>query len=67
MTGTEFEEKIERSGFSRRLLAQRWGVSHTTVNEETRKEEVRGLYRDAILRVLDEIGEADIHKTNPKP
>jgi hypothetical protein len=42
-------------------------VSHTTVNEETRKEEVRGLYRDAILRVLDEIGEADIHKTNPKP
>ena len=57
MTGTEFRDAIERTGLSRRQLAERWGVSHTTVNDETRKDEVRGLYRDAILRVLDEIEE----------
>jgi len=57
MTGTEFQDCIERTGFSRRQLAERWGVSHTTVNDETRKDEVRGLYRDAIMRVLDELEE----------
>ena len=57
MTGTEFRDAIERTGLSRRQLAERWGVSHTTVNDETRKDEVRGLYRDAILRVLDEVEE----------
>jgi len=57
MTGTEFQDCIERTGLSRRRLAERWGVSHTTVNDETRKDEVRGLYRDAILRVLNEVKE----------
>jgi transposase len=57
MTGTEFRDAIERTGLSRRQMAERWGVSHTTVNDETRKDEVRGLYRDAILRVLDEVEE----------
>jgi len=56
MTGAEFQNTIERTGLSRRQLAERWGVAHTTVNDECKKDEVRGLYRDAILRVLDEVG-----------
>jgi len=54
MTGTEFRDAIERTGLSRRQLAKRWGVSHTTVNDECQKDDVRGLYRDAILQVLQE-------------
>jgi len=57
MTGTEFQSIIERIGLSRRQLAKRWGVAHTTVNDECKKSEVRGLYRDAILRVLAEVEE----------
>jgi len=57
MTGTEFQSIIERTSLSRRQLAKRWGVAHTTVNDECKKDEVRGLYRDAILRVLDEVKE----------
>lgn len=57
MTGTEFRKRIKRTGLSRRQLAKRWGVAHTTVNDECKKDEVRGLYRDAILRVLNEVEE----------
>jgi len=57
MTGDQFRNHIERTGLSRRQLAKRWGVAHTTVNDECKKDEVRGLYRDAILRVLDEVEE----------
>ena len=54
MSGDQFRDAIERAGLSRRQLAERWGVSHTTVNDECQKREVRGLYRDAILQVLQE-------------
>jgi len=57
MTGDQFREHLERTGLSRRQLAKRWGVAHTTVNDECKKDDVRGLYRDAILRVLEEVKE----------
>lgn len=57
MTSDQFRNHIERTGLSRRQLAKRWGVAHTTVNDECKKDEVRGLYRDAILRVLNEVEE----------
>jgi IS30 family transposase len=54
MTGDEFRKQIEDAGVSRRQLAKRWGVAHTTVNDECKKDEVRGLYRDAIRQVRRE-------------
>jgi len=59
MTGNQFRDHIERTGLSRRQLAKRWGVAHTTVNDECQKDEVRGLYRDAIRQVRrEEVQEA---------
>jgi len=55
MTGTEFQSIIERTGHSVRSLADRWGVGRSTISRECQRDEVRGLYRDAILRVLDEV------------
>jgi IS30 family transposase len=54
MTGDEFQQKVEDSGYSQRQLAERWGVSHTTIQRECRRDEVRGLYRDAIWQVREE-------------
>lgn len=54
MTGTEFQQIIEEGPYSQRQLADRWGVSHTTIQRECRREEVRGLYRDAIRQVRRE-------------
>lgn len=51
MTGHEFQQIIDRSEYSQRQLAERWGVSHTTIQRECRRSEVRGLYRDAIREV----------------
>lgn len=53
MTGQQFQKRIEESAYSQRQLAECWGVSHTTIQRECRREEVRGLYRDAILRVTE--------------
>jgi IS30 family transposase len=58
MTGQQFQKCIEQSGYSQRQLAERWGVSHTTIQRECRREEVRGLYRDAIRQVGREQMEA---------
>ena len=58
MTGQQFQKCIEQSGYSQRQLAKRWGVSHTTIQRECRREEVRGLYRDAIRQVGREQMEA---------
>jgi len=59
MTGKQFQKRIEESGYSQRQLAKRWGVAHTTVNDECQKDEVRGLYRDAIRQVRrEEVQEA---------
>jgi len=57
MTGDQFRNRIERTGLSPHDLSDRWGVSHTVIYDECKKDEVRGLYRDAILRVLDEVEE----------
>jgi IS30 family transposase len=51
MTGDEFQALIEGSEYSQRQLAERWGVSHTTIQRECAREKVRGLYRDAIRQV----------------
>lgn len=53
MTGQQFRDRIQRSGYSQRELADRWGVSHTTIQRECAREQVRGLYRDAILHVTE--------------
>lgn len=53
MTGDEFRECIEASEYSQRRLADRWDVSHTTIQRECARETVRGLYRDAILCVTE--------------
>jgi IS30 family transposase len=53
MTGTEFRERIEASEYSQRELAKRWGVSHTTIQRECDRDEVRGLYRDAIKQITE--------------
>jgi len=59
MTGQQFQKRIEGSGYSQRQLAERWGVSHTTIQRECRRDEVRGLYRDAIRQVRrEEVQEA---------
>jgi hypothetical protein len=57
MTGTEFQERIEASEYSQREIADRWGVSHTTIQRECDRDEVRGLYRDAIIRLTKFDGE----------
>jgi hypothetical protein len=55
MTGEAFRIIIERTqGLTQSGLARRWGVSRMTLWRETQKEEVRPLYRDALLRVLEE-------------
>lgn len=56
MTGEEFQDRIQQSEYSQRELAKRWGVSHTTIQRECARDEVRGLYRDAILRVTEDDG-----------
>jgi IS30 family transposase len=56
MTGSEFRKRIEASEYSQRELARRWNVSHTTIQRECEREKVRGLYRDAILRVTEDDG-----------
>jgi len=59
MTGQQFQEYISDSGYSQRELAERWGVSHTTIQRECRREKVRGLYRDAIRQVgREQVGAA---------
>jgi len=58
MTGTEFQEKREKAELSLRDLAERWDIHYTTIHrKEKGEEEVPGLWRDAILRVLDEVEE----------
>jgi transcriptional regulator with XRE-family HTH domain len=52
MTGDEFQQKLEEAGYSQRQLAERWGVSHTTIQRVRQAQEVRGLYADAIRHVL---------------
>jgi len=54
MTGQQFREAIDRSEYSQRELAKRWGVSHTTIQRECNRDEVRGLYADAIRQVMRE-------------
>lgn len=51
MTGDRFRRLREELGFTLRELAERWGVHNRTINREEQKDEVRGLYRDAILCV----------------
>jgi len=57
MTGTEFQKRILKSEYSQRELARRWDVSHTTIQRECGRDEVRGHFRDAILRVTENDGE----------
>jgi len=59
MTGDEFQEKVEDSGYSQRQLAERWGVSHTTIQRVCQAQEVRGLYADAIRQVTVGEGPCD--------
>jgi len=54
MTGQQFREAIDRSEYSQRELAKRWGVSHTTIQRECNRDAVRGLYADAIRQVMRE-------------
>jgi transposase len=56
MTGDEFQQKVEDSGYSQRHLAERWGVSHTTIQRVCQAQEVRGLYADAIRQVYTKRG-----------
>lgn len=54
MTGDQFQKHIEEdTPYSQRQLAERWGVSHTTIQRVCDKEEVRGLYADAIRQVAN--------------
>ena len=55
MTGKQFWECIERTGLSPHGLSDRWGVSHTVIYDEAKKDEVRGLYRSAVLWTLHEL------------
>lgn len=56
MTGAEFQEKLEETGYSQRQIADRWGVSHTTIQRVCQAQEVRGLYADAIRQVYTKRG-----------
>jgi transposase len=56
MTGKEFQEKLKETGYSQRQLAERWGVSHTTIQRVCQAQEVRGLYADAIRQVYTKRG-----------
>jgi len=51
MTGTEFQKLRKRTGHTLRSLAERWGINFRTVHAEEKKNEVRGLYADALIRV----------------
>jgi len=51
MSGSEFRQIMQNCGHTVRSLADRWGVSKSTVARECDRDEVRGLYRDAILLV----------------
>lgn len=55
MTGNELKEIREGLGLTLRELADRWEVDKRTVHREEQKPEVRGLYRDALKRVQDEL------------
>lgn len=55
MTGERFRELRQELDLSLRELASRWGVDKRTIHREERKPTVRGLYRDAIRRVQDEL------------
>ena len=56
MPGEQFQKRIEESGYSQRQLAERWGVSHTTIQRVCQAQEVRGLYADAIRQVYTKRG-----------
>jgi hypothetical protein len=51
MTGDEFQKLRKRTGHTLRSLQDRWGVDYRTVHAEEQKDEVRGLYADALIRV----------------
>jgi len=56
MTGDEFQQKLEETGYSQRQLAERWSVSHTTIQRVCQAQEVRGLYADAIRQACTQRG-----------
>lgn len=48
MTGSEFKKLIDDAGYSMYTLADRWDVGKSTLYDEAQKDEVRGLYADAV-------------------
>lgn len=55
MTGKKLKKARKDLDLTLRELADRWGVDKRTVHREEQKQKVRGLYRDAIKRVQNEL------------
>ncbi len=47
MTGDELKKIRLSANLTLRGLGKRWGVSRTTIQDEEKKDKVRGLYADA--------------------
>jgi len=60
MTGTEFRRHRERTlGLSYRKLADRWGISHGTIQNEEKRDQVRGVYEAAMRWEIRQVEAAE--------
>ena len=59
MTGTEFQELLQRTDLSRRQIAEKLETSHTNINNKCRADEVSALYEYAVRWLLHRMEEED--------